>query len=43
MTSEAIEEMHQRISSEIDEAVRVAEQDPYPDPEDCLRGVYDGQ
>jgi len=33
--------MQQRINSEIDEAILQAEQDPYPEPSDCLRDVYD--
>ena len=28
------------INKEIDEAILVAEKDPYPEPEDCIRGVY---
>src|SRR5262249_39317169 len=44
-TPAGIEEMQNRINAEIDDAIRVAEQDPYPTPEDCLRDVYfeDGQ
>ena len=41
MTASAIEEMQRQIIADIDEAVRIAEQDPYPEPEDCLRGVYE--
>ena len=41
MTADAIDEMQQRINSEIDEAILQAEQDPYPEPSDCLRDVYD--
>jgi TPP-dependent pyruvate/acetoin dehydrogenase alpha subunit len=40
ITQAGIEEMQNRINAEIDEAIRVAEQDPYPAPEDCLRDVY---
>ena len=35
-----ITEMQNRIHAEIDEAISLAENDPYPDPEDCIRGVY---
>jgi pyruvate dehydrogenase E1 component alpha subunit len=41
ITAAEIEQMQQGINSEIDVALAQAEQDPYPDPEDCLRGVYD--
>ena len=41
MTADTIEEMQQRINCEIDQAIQQAEQDPYPDPADCLRDVYD--
>jgi len=37
---EAIEEMQHRINQEIDDAIQVAEKDPFPEPEDCLKGVY---
>jgi TPP-dependent pyruvate/acetoin dehydrogenase alpha subunit len=32
--------MQARINAAIDEAIQQAEQDPYPEPEDCIRGVY---
>ena len=35
-----IEQMQGRINHEIDEAIQVAEKDPFPEPEDCLRDVY---
>ena len=35
-----VAEMQARINTEIDEAIATAEKDPYPEPEDCLRGVY---
>jgi len=38
-TSEAVD-LKNRINSEIDEAIRIAEKDPFPDPEDCLKDVY---
>jgi pyruvate dehydrogenase E1 component alpha subunit len=43
MTADKIDDMQRRINAEIDEAIRQAEQDPYPEPADCLRGVYDEQ
>jgi pyruvate dehydrogenase E1 component alpha subunit len=36
----AVEEMDRGIQKDIDEAIELAEQDPYPDPEDCLKDVY---
>ena len=36
----AIEQMQGRINHEIDEAIQIAEKDPFPEPEDCLRDVY---
>jgi pyruvate dehydrogenase E1 component alpha subunit len=36
----AIGEMEARIESELDEAVAWAETQPYPEPEECLAGVY---
>jgi pyruvate dehydrogenase E1 component alpha subunit len=41
MTASAIEEMQNGINADIDAALAQAEQDPYPDPEDCIRGVYE--
>jgi TPP-dependent pyruvate/acetoin dehydrogenase alpha subunit len=41
MTAAAIEEMQKGIIAEIDAALAIAEQDPYPDPEDCITGVYE--
>jgi len=35
-----IDDMQQRISHEIDEAILAAEKDPFPEPEDCLKDVY---
>jgi pyruvate dehydrogenase E1 component alpha subunit len=40
ITASGIEEMQKRINAEIDEAIQIAEKDPYPAPEDCLRDVY---
>jgi TPP-dependent pyruvate/acetoin dehydrogenase alpha subunit len=36
----AIEQMQGRINHEIDEAIQIAEKDPFPEPEDCLRDIY---
>ena len=41
MTAAAIDEMQKGINAEIDAALAIAEQDPYPDPEDCITGVYE--
>jgi pyruvate dehydrogenase E1 component alpha subunit len=35
-----IDLMQSRINADIDEAIQLAEQDPYPAPEECIRGVY---
>ena len=40
ITASGIDEMQSRINAEIDEAIQIAEKDPYPAPEDCLRDVY---
>jgi pyruvate dehydrogenase E1 component alpha subunit len=40
LTASDITGMQQRINNEIDEAIQVAEKDPFPDPEDCLKDVY---
>jgi len=34
------EEIKTRVNREIDEAIQIAEKDPFPDPEDCLKDVY---
>jgi len=36
----ALKEMETRIESELDEAVAWAERQPYPEPQECLTGVY---
>jgi TPP-dependent pyruvate/acetoin dehydrogenase alpha subunit len=33
-------ELKVRVDREIDEAIAIAEKDPFPDPEDCLKDVY---
>jgi pyruvate dehydrogenase E1 component alpha subunit len=38
--SAGIEELKARVNREIDEAIQIAEKDPFPDPEDCLKDVY---
>jgi TPP-dependent pyruvate/acetoin dehydrogenase alpha subunit len=35
-----IEDLQRRINHEIDEAIQLAENDPFPEPEDCLKDVY---
>ena len=40
ITSAEVADMQNRINAEIDEAIQIAEKDPYPDPEECLRDVY---
>jgi len=35
-----IGELQHRINHEIDEAIQIAEKDPFPEPEDCLKDVY---
>ncbi len=36
----AVREMEARIEAELDEAVAWAEPQPYPDPAECLEGIY---
>jgi pyruvate dehydrogenase E1 component alpha subunit len=40
ITAAGIEDVRSRANHEIDEAIRIAERDPFPDPEDCLKDVY---
>jgi TPP-dependent pyruvate/acetoin dehydrogenase alpha subunit len=40
ITAEKAKEMKTRINREIDVAIALAEKDPFPEPEDCLRDVY---
>jgi pyruvate dehydrogenase E1 component alpha subunit len=40
LSDAGIAEMNKGIHAEIDEAIAIAEKDPYPEPEDCLRDVY---
>jgi pyruvate dehydrogenase E1 component alpha subunit len=40
MTQDEITEMEGEITALIDDAVEWAENSPYPDPEDCVKGVY---
>ena len=40
LSEAGIAEMDKGIHAEIDEAIAIAEKDPYPEPEDCLRDVY---
>ncbi|UJS17603.1 MAG: thiamine pyrophosphate-dependent dehydrogenase E1 component subunit alpha [Candidatus Jettenia sp.] len=39
-TREELEDIDTRVKKEVDEAEAFAEESPYPDPEDCLKGVY---
>jgi TPP-dependent pyruvate/acetoin dehydrogenase alpha subunit len=39
----AVGGMEERIEGELDQAVAWAEAQPYPDPEECLTGVYHEQ
>ena len=40
VTAADIEDIQKRINREIDEAIQIAEKDPFPAPEDCLKDVY---
>jgi TPP-dependent pyruvate/acetoin dehydrogenase alpha subunit len=40
ITAAGIEDLQKRINREIDEAIQIAEKDPFPEPEDCLKDVY---
>jgi TPP-dependent pyruvate/acetoin dehydrogenase alpha subunit len=40
ITKSGIDDMQRRINNEIDEAIQLAEKDPFPEPEDCLKDVY---
>ncbi|HLH31592.1 MAG TPA: thiamine pyrophosphate-dependent enzyme, partial [Terriglobia bacterium] len=40
-TPSALQDMQQRINLEIDEAIQAAEKDPFPEPEDTLKDVYE--
>lgn len=40
ITKERVEDLQQRINREIDEAIQLAEKDPFPEPEDTLKEVY---
>jgi pyruvate dehydrogenase E1 component alpha subunit len=40
MSLNEVQSMHQDVVREIDVAVTWAEKSPYPQPEECLRGVY---
>jgi pyruvate dehydrogenase E1 component alpha subunit len=39
-TEAELREVEARVVREVDEAIAWAEQSPYPDPEECLEGVY---
>ncbi len=38
-----IEQLRHSVTQEVDQAVDWAQNRPYPSPEECLTGVYDGQ
>src|SRR5205823_5741371 len=40
ITAEEAKRVKTRVNREIDEAIHLAEKDPFPEPEDCLRDVY---
>lgn len=40
MSKEEIKEMRSKVIEEVDQAVQWAEKSPFPEPEECLRGVY---
>jgi TPP-dependent pyruvate/acetoin dehydrogenase alpha subunit len=40
LSLEEIKELHGSVVAEVDRAVEWAQADPYPPPEECLRGVY---
>jgi pyruvate dehydrogenase E1 component alpha subunit len=40
LTPEQISEIHKAAVEEVDRAVDWAQKSPYPDPEECLKGVY---
>jgi pyruvate dehydrogenase E1 component alpha subunit len=40
MSLEEIKELHRSVVGEVDRAVDWAQANPYPEPEECLRGVY---
>lgn len=40
ITLEETQQLHRQVVKEIDAAVHWAERSPYPEPEECLRGVY---
>ena len=35
-----VDELQTRINHEIDDAIQLAEKDPFPEPEECLKDVY---
>ena len=40
LTDADIDGLLQRVVAEVDEGIEIAENDPFPDPEDCLTDVY---
>ena len=43
MSEKEVRLMQTRITTEVNEAVKLAENDPFPDPKDTLKGVYADQ
>lgn len=43
VTEDEVKKLATRITREVDEAVSLAENDPFPDPAETLEGVYAGQ
>jgi TPP-dependent pyruvate/acetoin dehydrogenase alpha subunit len=40
ITNSSVRELRERIIREIDDAIQLAEKDPFPEPEECLKDVY---
>jgi len=40
ISTSGIDELQTRINHEIDDAIQLAEKDPFPEPEECLKDVY---
>ena len=43
VTEDEVKKLATRITQEIDDAVRLAENDPFPEPNEALEGVYANQ
>src|SRR5437016_7014111 len=40
ISTSGVDELQTRINHEIDDAIQLAEKDPFPEPEECLKDVY---